>query len=64
MIFNYLTSKEDIFYKVIYPVLCKEFLYGDNLNQFMDLVQNIFVINKEQIEYIKEHWELKQSILT
>ena len=61
--FDYSTSKEDIFYKVIYPMYAKEFLFGSNYEQFAFLIQANFILNSEQWDYILDHWEQKESIL-
>ena len=44
-IFDYTDSTEDIFYKIIYPVYAKEFLYGSNYEDFAFLVQANFKLN-------------------
>ena len=62
-IFDYTDSTEDIFYKIIYPVYAKEFLYGSNYENFVFLVQANFKLNSNQWQKILEHWELKESIL-
>jgi len=62
--FDYSKSKEDIFYRIIYPLYAKEFLFGDNYTYFAELVQQNFILNPEQWEYILEHWEQKEAILT
>jgi hypothetical protein len=62
--FDYNNSKEDIFYKIIYPMYAKEFLFGSNYEQFASLVSTNFILNPEQWEYILEHWEQKEKILT
>lgn len=62
--FDYSKSTEDIFYKVIYPLYSKEFLLGSNYEQFAFLVSANFILNTTQWEYILEHWEQKESILT
>lgn len=62
--FDYSKSKEDIFYKVVYPIYAREFLFGDNYENFAFIVSANFILNSEQWEYILEHWELKESILT
>jgi hypothetical protein len=62
--FNYTESREDIFYKVIYPIYAKEFLFGSNLQDFIFTVSANFTLNKEQWEYITEHWEQKEKILS
>ncbi len=61
--FDYSKSKEDIFYKIIYPIYAKEFLYGNNYENFAFTVSANFILNPEQWEYILEHWEQKESIL-
>lgn len=61
--FDYSEIKEDVFYKHIYPIYAKEFLFGSNYEQFAFLVSANFILNPQQWEYILEHWELKESIL-
>lgn len=62
--FDYSKSTIDIFYKIIYPIYAKEFLYGSNYETFAFTVSANFILNATQWEYILEHWELKESILT
>jgi hypothetical protein len=61
--FDYLNSTEDIFYKIIYPIYAKEFLFGSNYENFAFIVSANFILNPIQWEYILEHWEQKESIL-
>ena len=61
---DYSESKEDIFYKIIYPLYSRDFLFGANYESFAFLVSANFILNSEQWEYILEHWEQKESILT
>ena len=61
---DYSKSTKDIFYKVIYPLYSKEFLFGSCYEQFAFLVSANFILNAQQWEYILEHWEQKESILT
>jgi hypothetical protein len=61
--FDYSKSTKDIFYKIIYPVYAKEFLYGSNYENFAFLVSANFILNAEQWILILEHWELKETIL-
>lgn len=62
--FDYSKSTEDIFYEVIYPLYAREFLFGSDYEQFTSIVEVHFILNPVQWEYILEHWELKESILT
>ena len=62
--FDYTKSTEDIFYKIIYPIYVKEFLFGNNYENFALIVSTNFILNAPQWEYILEHWEQKESILT
>jgi hypothetical protein len=62
--FNYLTSTQDIFYKIIYPLYAKQFLLSNNYENFAKLIQESFILNSQQWEYILEHWEQKELILT
>ncbi len=61
--FDYSKSKEDIFYKIIYPIYSKQFLFGDSYENFAFLISANFILNPEQWEYILEHWEKKEKIL-
>jgi hypothetical protein len=61
--FDYSSSTEDIFYKIIYPLYPKEFLFGSNYENFAFLVSANFILNAAQWDYILEHWEQKESIL-
>lgn len=61
--FNYSNIKEDIFYKHIYPIYPKEFLFGNSYDSFAFLISSNFILNQQQWEYILEHWEFKESIL-
>lgn len=61
--FDYSKSKQDIFYKIIYPIYAKEFLFGNDYEQFGIKVSSIFILNEQQWEYILEHWEEKQNII-
>ncbi len=62
--FNYSETTEDIFYKVIYPIYAKEFLFGSSYENFAFLVSANFILNTTQWEKILEYWEEKESILT
>jgi len=62
--FNYSAIKEDVFYKHIYPIYSKEFLFGNDYEKFAFLVSANFILNPQQWEYILEHWEFKESILS
>ena len=61
--FDYSGKKEDIFYKHIYPIYSREFIFGNNYEHFAFLVQANFILNSQQWEYILEHWEEKERIL-
>jgi hypothetical protein len=61
--FDYSKSTEDIFYKTIYPMYAKEFLFGNSYENFAFLVEANFILNAQQWEYILEHWEQKETIL-
>lgn len=60
--FDYSKSKEDIFYKIIFPIYAKEFLYSNSYENFAFIVSANFILNAEQWQYILEHWEYKESI--
>jgi hypothetical protein len=61
---NYSESTKDLFYEKIYPVVAKKFLFDSNYEKFKELVESKFILNEPQWEYIKEHWDEKESILT
>lgn len=61
--FDYTNSKQDIFYKIIYPVFAKEFLLGSKYDDFKTTVETTFILNPQQWEHIKEHWDEKEEIL-
>jgi hypothetical protein len=61
--FDYSKSTEDIFYKIIYPMYAKEFLFGNSYENFAFLVEANFILNAQQWEHILEHWEQKETIL-
>ena len=61
--FDYSNSKTDIFYKTIYPIYAKEFLFGSSYENFTFLVSANFILNPEQWDYILDHWNEKEEIL-
>lgn len=62
--FDFSKIRGDVFYQHIYPIYAKEFLFGDNYENFAFLVSANFILNPIQWEYVLEHWEQKESILT
>lgn len=60
--FNYSSSKEDIFYKIIYPLYAQSFMYGKDYESFAFLISANFILNPEQWQYILEHWEAKEQL--
>lgn len=61
--FDYSKSTEDIFYKIIYPIYAKAFLFGNNYDDFAFTVSANFILNEPQWNYIREHWNNKEEIL-
>lgn len=61
--FDYSKSSEDVFYKYIYPIYPREFLFGSSYENFAFLIEANFILNAKQWEQILEHWEQKESIL-
>lgn len=61
---DYSRSVQDIFYKIIYPIYSVEFLFGDNYEDFANMVSSRFILNSEQWEYILEHWENKEAMIS
>jgi hypothetical protein len=62
--FDYRGCKEDIFYKILYPIYAREFLFGDNYEHFALTVSANFILSEYQWQCILEHWELKEGILS
>lgn len=62
--YDYSQTGEDIFYKIIYPVFAREFLFLSNYETFASLVQAKFNLNDYQLQKILEYWEEKEQILT
>jgi len=61
--FNYSNINKDIFYKIIYPIYSREFLFGDKYEDFVFLVEANYILNPIQWGYILEYWEEKESLL-
>jgi hypothetical protein len=60
--FDYSKSKEDIFFKVLYPLYANAFMFGSDYENFAFLISSNFILNPQQWEYILEHWEEKEKI--
>ena len=61
--FDYTNSNEDIFYKIIYPIYAKEFLFGCNYINFAKMLETKFILNSIQWQIILDHWNFKENIL-
>lgn len=59
---NYSKIKSDVFYQYIYPLYTKEFLFGQDLEAFMFLLEANFTLSDIQKEYITEHWNTKTEL--
>lgn len=59
---NYSKIKSDVFYQYIYPLYAKEFLFGQDLEAFMFLLEANFTLSDIQKEYITEHWNTKTEL--
>ena len=57
-------NHKEMFYLYIYPLFAKEFILGDDYENFAQLVSEVFILTSEQWEYILEEWNIKESILT
>lgn len=62
--FDYSKSTNDIFFKVIYPLFAKEFMFGSDYHTFAKMVSDHFILNEPQWDYILEHWTAKEAIAT
>jgi len=57
--------KEDVFYNWVYPIYAKEFLFlCATYENFANLVEKDFVLSSVQWEYVLDHWEDKENLLT
>lgn len=61
---NLSAIKQDVFYKYIYPVFPKEFLFGNNYPMYAEFVNACFILSPEQWDEVLEEWENKEKILT
>jgi len=61
---DYSKSTEDIFYKILYPIYAREFLFGDDYESFALTISANFILNSKQWDCILKHWEEKETILT
>jgi hypothetical protein len=52
-----------VFYKCIYPVLDKEFLFGNNYEIFANKVSKLFTLDADQWQTVLNEFELKETIL-
>lgn len=59
---NFSKIKSDIFYQHIYPLYTKEFLFGQDLETFIFILEANFVLSDIQKEYIVEHWNSKTEL--
>lgn len=59
---NYSKIKSDIFYQHIYPLYAKEFLFGQDLEVFMFLLEANFMFSDYQKECIKKYWNSKTEL--
>ena len=53
----------NVFYKYIYPTFPKEFLLGDNYEDFAQIVSGHFILNEKQWAGVLAEWEIKEHIL-
>jgi len=57
--------KEDVFYKWIYPVFARDFLFGAMYYEdFANMVGNRFILSVEQWSEVLDEWEFKERLLT
>ena len=61
--FDYSEKGTGIFYKVIYPMYAREFLFGNSYEYFIQTVEANFIINPDQRNNILIHWVQKERIL-
>lgn len=57
-------NKEDIFYKYVYPLTAKKFLFGClKYEDFANYVYSMFILSPEQWAEVLKCWEEKETIL-
>lgn len=61
--FNNILQK-DFFYEEIYPIFKRDFLLGNDYEEFAKKVSEKFTLNSEQWENVLECWEQKEDILS
>jgi len=54
---------DGVFYKYIYPVYPKEFLFGIDYETYATIVSEEFILNERQWDNILIEWEIKEAIL-
>ena len=56
--------QKDFFHEEIYPIFKKDFLLGNNYEEFAKKVSEKFTLNSEQWGNVLECWEQKEDILS
>ena len=56
-------NHKEMFYLYIYPLFAKEFLLGNNYENFAQLVSEVFILTSEQWDCVLEEWNTKEFIL-
>ena len=53
-----------VFYDFIYPLFAREFIFCSSFIEFLNYVDNAFLLTPEQIKCIKMDWEVKETLLS
>jgi hypothetical protein len=53
-----------IFYTYLYPLYAKEFLFGDSYQEFIELIEEDFILTVRQKNAIETAWEEKEEIIS
>ena len=53
----------NVFYKFIYPMFARDFLFGTDYDEFAHIVSGHFILNEKQWSAVLAEWEVKEQIL-
>lgn len=53
----------EVFYKYIYPMSAKEFLFGVRYEEYAEFIGAKFILHPEQWEDVLMQWEFKEGML-
>ncbi len=53
----------EVFYKYIYPMSAREFLFGVRYEEYAEFIGAKFILHPEQWEEVLMQWEFKEGML-